>query len=106
MKTKTKKITVLIPCYNEEGGIGAVIKSFPVERLNSFGYTLEIMVIDNNSSDKTADVARKHGATVIHEPKKGKGNAMRLGFRSISSDTDYVVMLDGDTTYKPDEILR
>jgi dolichol-phosphate mannosyltransferase len=43
---------------------------------------------------------------VLHESKKGKGNAMRLGFQYVSKDTDYVVMLDGDTTYKPEEILR
>ena len=54
-----KKITVLIPCYNEAGGIGAVIKNFPSERLLSFGYQLEIMVIDNNSSDKTVDILKQ-----------------------------------------------
>jgi glucosyltransferase len=53
-----KKITALIPCYNEEGGIGAVIKSFPIEKLKKQGFELEIIVIDNNSKDKTADIAR------------------------------------------------
>ena len=66
----------------------------------------EIIVVDNNSTDNTAKIARKHGATVLFEPKKGKGNAIRLGFRSIPKETDYIVMLDGDTTYKPEEILR
>lgn len=105
-KNRKKKITVLIPCYNEEGGIGAVIKNFPAEKIRDHGYDFEIIVIDNNSDDTTAKVARKHGATVLHEPNKGKGNAMRLGFRNISEGTDYVVMLDGDTTYRPDELLR
>ncbi len=103
---KRKKITVLIPCYNEEGGIGAVIKSFPRERIERQGFELEIMVIDNNSKDRTAEIARENGATVIHEPKKGKGNAIRRGFYAISTDTDYVVMLDGDDTYRPEEVLR
>jgi len=106
MNTPPKKITVLIPCFNEESGIASVIKGFPVERLAAQGYLLDIIVIDNNSSDRTAEIAASHGATVIHESKKGKGNAMVRGFYSISNDTDYVVMIDGDYTYRPSEILR
>jgi dolichol-phosphate mannosyltransferase len=101
-----KKITALIPCYNEEEGISEVISSFPVEKLNSHSYDLEIVVIDNNSDDNTSEVAKSLGATVLLETKKGKGNAMKKGFYSISEDTDYVVMLDGDNTYRPEEILR
>jgi glycosyltransferase involved in cell wall biosynthesis len=101
-----KKITVVIPCYNEEEGIEAVIKGFPRERMRAQGYDLEILVVDNNSKDRTAEVAAAAGATVVHEPKQGKGNAIRTAFYSISEDTDYVVMLDGDDTYKSDEILR
>lgn len=106
METALKKVTVLIPCYNEEGSIGGVIKAFPVKKMLAQGYELNIVVINNNSTDRTAEVATSFGATVLHEPKKGKGNAIRLGFNSISSDTDYVVMLDGDNTYRPEEILR
>ncbi len=102
----TKKITVLIPCYNEEGGIADVIKSFPKEKINDQGYQLEIIVIDNNSTDKTAEIAGSLGAQVIHEPNKGKGYAIRSGFNAISQDTDYVVMLDGDNTYRAQEIMR
>lgn len=101
-----KKITVLIPCYNEESGICNVIRSFPVEKIRKQGFDLDILVIDNNSTDRTAEVATSCGAHVIYEPKKGKGNAIRTGFWNISSDTDYVVMLDGDDTYRPQEILR
>lgn len=103
---KKKKITVLIPCYNEEGGIADVIKSFPKEDIATQGYDFEIVVIDNNSTDKTAEIARSLGATVLFELHKGKGNAIRLGFRYVKEDTDYVVMIDGDTTYMPQEILR
>jgi glycosyltransferase involved in cell wall biosynthesis len=106
MKKITKKIVALIPCYNEAGGIGNVIKSFPIEKIKAHGYTLEIIVIDNNSTDRTAQIARSLGATVIHEPKKGKGNAMIRGFYAIPSNADYIVMLDGDNTYRPEEILR
>jgi dolichol-phosphate mannosyltransferase len=101
-----KKITALIPCYNEEGGIADVISSFPHDEIARQGYSIEIVVIDNNSTDRTAEIAKSLGATVIHERNKGKGKAMRRGFAHVSSDTDYVVMLDGDATYRPEEILR
>jgi glycosyltransferase involved in cell wall biosynthesis len=101
-----KRVTAVIPCYNEAKGIADVIKSFPLAQLKAHGYKLEILVIDNNSTDGTAEVAMSAGARVIYESKKGKGNAIRTGFKSISSNTDYVVMLDGDDTYRPQEIIR
>ncbi len=103
---KMKKIIILIPCYNEELGISKVIKSIPKKQLKKLGYSTEVLVIDNNSQDKTSEIAKKAGARVIFEPRQGKGNALRTGFRNISSDTDYVVMLDGDNTYKAKEIPR
>jgi len=101
-----KKITVVIPCYNEEKGIGKVIKGIPKKELKQRGYDVEVVVIDNNCSDKTSCIAKKLGAKVIVESNPGKGNAIRAGFRNIGKDTDYVVMLDGDDTYKSYEILR
>ncbi len=101
-----KKVIALIPCYNEEEGIADVIKGFPRGQLIAHGYSLEIVVIDNNSTDNTAAVARAAGAHVIFEPKQGKGNAIRAGFYYVPGDTDYVVMLDGDYTYRPQEIVR
>lgn len=106
MKTTTKKVTAIIPCYNEASGIANVVQAFPVEHMARQGFELEVLVIDNNSTDGTAKVAAAAGARVIHEPKKGKGNAVRTGFASISADTDYVIMLDGDDTYRPDEVMR
>jgi len=101
-----KKITILIPCRNEEKGIGKVIGNIPREKLLKLGYQTEIVVIDNNSTDKTSQIAKENQTTVIFEPKEGKGNAIRTGFLSIKEDTDYVIMLDGDDTYKPSEIPR
>ncbi|MDP4020948.1 MAG: glycosyltransferase family 2 protein [Candidatus Adlerbacteria bacterium] len=105
-QTDKKHITVLIPCFNEEQSISAVIQSFPRERLAMYGFEVETIVIDNNSTDNTAHVARAHGAQVIREPKKGKGNAMRRGFEAVGEGTNYVVMLDGDNTYRGEEMLR
>jgi dolichol-phosphate mannosyltransferase len=101
-----KKITVLIPCYNEEKGIGKVIDGVPIKQLTRLGFQTEIIVINNNSNDHTTKVAKEKGAKVVSEKKQGKGNALKTGFKNISKDTDYVVMLDGDDTYKPKEILR
>jgi glycosyltransferase involved in cell wall biosynthesis len=101
-----KKITVVIPCYNEADGIADVIKGFSRRQLRARGYSLDVIVVDNNSADNTTAIAAAAGARVLHEPKQGKGNAIRTAFYNISDDTDYVVMLDGDNTYDSREILR
>ena len=102
----TKKLVLLISCYNEAEAISSVITAVPVDQLRRLGVETSVCVIDNNSSDNTAELARAAGATVIHEPQPGKGNAMRTGFRSLPSDTDLVAMIDGDDTYDPTELLR
>ena len=104
--TAKKKITVLVPCYNEEKGIGSVIKGFSQVSERNKTYEIDVVVIDNNSADKTAEVASSLGARVIHEPKQGKGYAIRTGFYSVPADSDFVLMLDGDNTYQPKEALR
>ena len=101
-----EKLTILIPCYNEEKGIGQVIDDIPLQLLKRLRLKTEIIVINNNSTDKTALIARKHNAIVIDEFRKGKGHAVMRGFHSIAPDTTYVVMLDGDNTYKSKEIPR
>ena len=100
------KLAILIPCHNEEKSIEQVIRKMPLKRLRYMGLEPEIIVINNNSTDHTREVALQAGAKVIDEPRKGKGNAMRRGFASLPSDTKYVVMLDGDDTYAPNEVLR
>src|SRR5579871_1303307 len=101
-----RKIAVLIPCHNEEEGVALVIRNIPVGELSTMGYQTDVIVIDNNSTDKTSEIAHSLGAHVIFEGKEGKGNAIRTGFKSLSNDTSYLVMLDGDNTYKPAEIPR
>lgn len=102
-----KKITILIPCYNEETGVGLVIDAIPVDLLRRRGFKTNIVVIDNNSNDKTAKIAAsKKGVKVIEELSQGKGNALITGFKQVCGKSDYVVVIDGDDTYKPQEILR
>ncbi|MFD0827002.1 glycosyltransferase family 2 protein [Neobacillus sp. M.A.Huq-85] len=86
------EIAVLIPCYNEELTIGKVIDDFKRELPDSTVY-----VYDNNSSDRTSEVAKQHGAVVQKETMQGKGNVVRSMFREIEADV--YVMVDGDDTY-------
>ncbi|WP_035764470.1 glycosyltransferase family 2 protein [Butyrivibrio sp. NC2002] len=89
------KIAVLIPCYNEEQTIEKVIndskKALP---------EAVIYVYDNNSTDKTSEIAQNAGAIVRHEYVQGKGNVIRRMFREI--DAECYVMVDGDDTYPMD----
>lgn len=94
-----KKIAVLIPCYNEELTVEKVIKDFKRELPEA-----DIYVYDNNSKDKTAEIARKAGAIVKHEYRQGKGNVVRTMFMDI--DADIYVMVDGDDTYPAEEVHK
>lgn len=89
---KHLRIAVILPCYNEGAVIADVVKNFQLSLPTS-----KIFVIDNNSTDDTASVARKAGASVIRETMKGKGNAVCRAFSEI--DADIYVMADGDGTY-------
>ena len=91
-------IAVLIPCYNEEQTIEKVVTDFKRVLPEAVIY-----VYDNNSSDRTVEVARKAGAIVRHEYLQGKGNVIRRMFREI--DARCYIMTDGDDTY-PAEAAR
>ena len=86
------KIAVLIPCYNEEKTIEKVVKDFREVLPES-----KIYVYDNNSTDRTGEIAEKAGAIVRQEYKQGKGNVIRRMFREI--DAQCYIMADGDDTY-------
>lgn len=88
-------IAVLLPCYNEEVTIGKVVRDFK----NSLP-DATIYVYDNNSTDRTAEIAAAEGAIVRREPRQGKGNVIRAMFEDI--DADVYVMADGDDTYPAD----
>lgn len=106
MTLNPKKLSIIIPCMNEERGVGKVLSSIPYQLLEKLNFVTETIVIDNNSTDNTVHVARKYNAIVIKERNSGKGNAILAGFNAVSNDSDYVVMLDGDNTYKSREMLR
>ncbi len=88
-------ISVVIPCYNEEDGIRHVYQGMP-------SYVDEVVVVDNNSTDRTAEVARSLGAKVVFQPRKGYGAAYQAGLPAATCDI--IATLDGDGTYPADEI--
>jgi len=88
------RIAVLLPCYNEEAAIGATVAGF---RATLQGAT--IYVYDNNSRDRTREIAAAAGAVVRTERQQGKGHVVRRMFADI--DADVYVMADGDLTYDP-----
>ncbi len=92
---RDKTVAVVIPCYNEEEGIRYVLGALPP-------IVDEAVVVDNNCTDSTADVARSFGAKVVEEHTPGYGAAYKKGFSVPSSDI--VVTMDGDGTYPPEAI--
>ena len=92
---KSQRITVIIPCLNEEQGIEAVLRRMPE-------FVDQIIVVDNGSTDRTSDVAVSYGADVIREPVRGYGRSYKRGFAAATGDI--IVTLDGDHSYPPDAI--
>ncbi|RPJ59672.1 MAG: glycosyltransferase family 2 protein [Acidobacteria bacterium] len=89
------KITVVIPCLNEEQGIGKVLGKMP-------RFVDEVVVVDNCSTDQTASIARQMGAKVIQENVRGYGRAYKTGL--MHAQGDIVVTLDGDHSYPVDAL--
>jgi glycosyltransferase involved in cell wall biosynthesis len=97
------EIVIIIPALNEERAIGKVLAHIPSNIAS------EIVVVDNNSSDATAEVARNLGATVVHERRKGYGFACLKGIEYIMSKpqkADVIVFLDADYSDYPEEITN
>lgn len=90
------RIAVVIPALNEEHAIGHVLDAIP-------RWVDDVVVVDNGSRDRTADVARAHGARVVTEPRRGYGQACLTGLNALT-EPDIVVFLDGDFSDRPDEM--
>jgi len=93
-------VSVIIAALNEEAAIASVINSVPKDLAD------EIVVVDNGSKDRTAEIASAAGARVVKEPVAGYGRAFRAGLRAISSQCEIVVFLDGDGSDCPEMMDR
>ncbi|CAM5517969.1 hypothetical protein STAFG_2121 [Streptomyces afghaniensis 772] len=103
MRDTSGPVTVLVPAYNEEAGIGSTLRSL----LDSTHRELQVVVIDDGSSDRTADIAESTGdprVEVVRQPNSGKAAALNTGL--AHARYDIVVMVDADTVFEPDAIER
>jgi dolichol-phosphate hexosyltransferase len=92
---KDHSIAVIIPCLNEEQGLASILRAMP-------DFVDEVIVVDNDSTDRTADVAASFGAKVIREDVRGYGRSYKRGFGMAGSDL--IITLDGDHSYPVDAI--
>ena len=92
-----KKVTIILPSYNEEESIGQVL-----DEVNRLPIDKEVIVVNNNSTDRTALIAFPKCDRLLEEKQKGKGIAMRTAFKLV--DTPYVFMVNSDLTYPISEI--
>jgi glycosyltransferase involved in cell wall biosynthesis len=88
---KNHRISLVMPCYNEEHGLPEVYRDLDLKIVD------EVIAVDNNSTDHTAQVARQFGAKVIHEAKQGYGAAYKTGLRHATGDI--IITMDADGTY-------
>jgi len=89
-----KKVCVILPCFNESLTLPTVVGQ--IQKISS---DIEILVVDNSSTDDSFNIASKLGVKVVREIKKGKGFAVKRGFLSLSDNCEIVVIVDGDDTY-------
>jgi len=95
-----QSVDVIIPALNEQDALPLVLRDIPRPPVR------RVIVADNGSTDRTAEVARKNGAEVVHEPERGYGAACLKALAHLAADPpDIVVFLDGDYSDHPDELL-
>ncbi len=94
-------VVAVIPAWNEEGNIGRVVADIPRQACK------HVVVVDNASTDRTAQVAESVGAVVVHQPRRGYGYACAAGVqKAYELGADIIVFLDGDYSDYPDEMPR
>jgi glycosyltransferase involved in cell wall biosynthesis len=99
-----KSVSIVIPALNEKEGIHKTIRSIPTSELKAMGYDVQILVVDNGSTDGTGDLAKTAGADVIVEPRRGYGRAYKTGFAHARGDI--IATADADLTYPAGDIPK
>lgn len=95
------RVSLVIPCLNEEAAIGLVVQK-GTAGLEALGLSYEVIVVDNGSTDRSAEYAAAAGARVVHETARGYGSAYKRGFAEARGE--FIVMADGDDTYPVDNL--
>ena len=98
--SRPPRVAVVVPCHNEAATAGKVVRDFRAALPEA-----QLVVVDNASTDATAEIARQAGARVLLEPRAGKGFALLAGFREARG-ADYFVMVDGDDTYPAEDVVK
>jgi len=99
-----KTLSVIIPAFNEERYISELIQKVKLVQTETLGYKKEIIVVDDGSSDKTADIVKNFtGVKLIQQENKGKGAAVQTGV--AQSRGDYIIVQDADLEYNPEDYL-
>src|SRR5216683_3180131 len=93
------RVSIVFPAYNEEAGIAAAVADF-----GALDAVDEVLVVDNNSKDETAERAKSAGARVVREPRQGYGNALRRGLAEAHGE--YVVLAEPDGTFMGKDVLK
>lgn len=97
---------ILLPVLNEAEGLDVVLRTIPYEPLLEQGWHADVVIVDGNSIDESQRIGIDAGCTVLVQPSKGKGEAVRVGFDfAIKNGFDALVMFDADLTYDPMDML-
>jgi len=99
-----KSISIIIPALNENEGIARTIKAIPRTELETTGYQVQVLVVDNGSTDGTGTLAKAAGADVIVEPRRGYGYAYKAGFAAAKGEI--ITTADADLTYPVEDIPK
>ncbi len=103
MAGETILLSIVLPALNEEKTIGICVTKALKGLKALVGRQGEVVVVDNGSSDKTAEIAKNLGARVVREEKRGYGNALTAGFRAAKGK--YLIVVDADASYDPEEVI-
>lgn len=108
-RLRSKKLFIQIPCLNEEKTIGSVIQNIPKKSLESLGLLVKVLVVDDNSSDKTSIIAKKAGADMVItlSSRLGLARVFESGINySLSRGADFIAIIDADCQYDSSELVK